>query len=132
MTYERDPRVDQYIDALPEWQRAICRDVRDLVHAADPEVEETIKRTVQPYFVLQGNIAALLAAKDHVNVFLYDPTVADPDRIVTHGHGNATGRQISIRQDEEINRPALLAIFREIVANNRAGGWRKLTAARRG
>jgi hypothetical protein len=24
---------------------AICREVRDLVHAADPEVEETIKRT---------------------------------------------------------------------------------------
>ena len=26
----------------------------------------------QPYFVLQGNVCALLAAKDHVNVFLYD------------------------------------------------------------
>jgi hypothetical protein len=32
---------------------------------------------VRPYFVLQGNICALLAAKDHVNVFIYDPTVAD-------------------------------------------------------
>jgi len=29
------------------------------VHAADPEVEETIKRSVQPYFVLRGNICAL-------------------------------------------------------------------------
>ena len=28
------------------------RQVRDLVHAADPEVEDTIKRRVQPYFVL--------------------------------------------------------------------------------
>jgi hypothetical protein len=125
MIYERDPRVDSYIEALPEWQQAICREVRDIVHEADPEVEETIKRTVQPYFVLQGNVAALLAAKDHVNVFLYDPTVTDPEGIITHGHDNTTGRQISIRQGESINRRALLSMFREIVAHNRAGGWRK-------
>jgi hypothetical protein len=30
-------------------------------------VSETIKRSRQPYFVLQGNICALLAARDHVN-----------------------------------------------------------------
>ena len=126
MTYAKDPRVDAYIDALPEWQQRICQDVRDLVHEADPDLEETIKRTVQPYFVLDGNVAALLAAKDHVNVFLYDPLVTDPEGIITHGHGNATGRQISIHEGEPINRPALLAMFREIVDHNRAGGWRKL------
>ena len=126
MPYEVDPRVDAYIDPLPEWQRAICSEVREIVHEADPEVVETIKRGVQPYFVLQGNVAALLAAKDHVNVFLYDPLVSDPEGIITHGHGNSTGRQISIYQGEPINRPALVALFREIIAHNRAGGWRKL------
>ena len=81
MPYQTDPRVDAYIDALPGWQQDICHQVRDLVHAADPEVTETIKRTVQPYFVLDGNICALLAAKDHVNVFLYDGgIVPDPER----------------------------------------------------
>jgi hypothetical protein len=128
MTYRSDPRVDDYIDALPEWQQEICREVREIVHEADPEVEETIKRSVQPYFVLQGNIAALLAAKDHVNVFLYDPMLDDPEGIITHGHGNATGRQISIRRGEPINRPALLAMFRQIIEHNRAGGWRRLQA----
>lgn len=132
MSYEVDPRVDEYIDPLPEWQRAICSEVREIVHEADPEVVETIKRGVQPYFVLQGNVAALLAAKNHVNVFLYDPIVSDPAEIITHGHGNSTGRQISIYQGEPINRPALLAIFREIIAHNRAGGWRKLKAAQSG
>lgn len=128
MTYQADRRVDEYIDALPDWQGRICREVRELVHEADPEVVETIKRRVQPYFVLDGNIAALLAAKDHVNVFLYDPLVSDPEGIITHGHGNQTGRQISIHEDEPINRQALLAIFREIIDHNRAGGWRKLTS----
>jgi hypothetical protein len=126
LSYVTDPGVDKYIDALPAWQQAVCREVRDLAHAADPGVVETIKRTVQPYFVLDGNIAALLAAKDHVNVFLYDPLVSDPDGIITAGHGNQTGRQISIREGERINARALTAIFREIVAHNRAGGWRKL------
>lgn len=126
MTYAREPRVDAYIDALPEWQQAICRKVRDLVHAADPDVVETIKRTVQPYFVLDGNVAALLAAKDHVNVFLYDPLVSDPAGMITAGHGNQTGRQISFREGDPINAPALTAMFREIIAHNRAGGWRKL------
>jgi hypothetical protein len=130
MTFEADPRVDEYIDALPAWQQEICRQVREIAHDADPELVETIKRRVQPYFVLEGNVAALLAANDHVNVFLYDPLVSDPDGIITHGHDNATGRQISIRQGEPINRRALLAMIRQIIANNRAGGWRKLRASR--
>jgi hypothetical protein len=128
----RDPRVDDYIAGLPEWQQAICRRVRELAHAADPEIEETIKRSVQPYFVLQGNVCALLAAKDHVNVFLYDGgIVPDPEGIITGGHGNSTGRTVAIREAEAINEPALTAMLRRIAADNRAGGWRKLKAARK-
>ena len=127
MTYPTDPRVDAWIDALPDWQQAICRQVRDLVHAADPEVAETIKRTTQPYFVLQGNVCALLAARDHVNVFLYDGAIVpDPEGIITGGHDNKTARTVAIRQGETVNAPALLAMLRQIVANNRAGGWRRL------
>src|SRR4030088_3345619 len=130
MTYVRDPRVDTYIDSLPDWQQSICREVRDLVHAADPEVVETIKRTRQPYFVLQGNICALLAAKDHVNVFLYDGgIVPDPEGIITAGHGNQTARTVAYREGERVNTRALGAMLSQIVADNRAGGWRKIKAA---
>jgi hypothetical protein len=123
-----DPRVDAYIDALPAWQREICREVRAIVHAADPEVTETIKRSNRPYFVLAGNICALLAARDHVNVFLYDGTIVpDPEGIITGGHENKTARTVAIHEGEPVNAPALLAMFREIIANNRAGGWRRLT-----
>lgn len=122
-----DPRVDEYISALPEWQQEICQRVRELLHAADPELVETIKRTVRPYFVLDGNVAALLAAKTHVNVFLYDGAIVpDPEGIITGGHDNKTARTVAIRQGETINEPALTAMFRQIIANNRAGGWRKL------
>ncbi len=127
MSYTADPRVDAYLQALPDWQQAVCRQVRDLVHAADPDVVETIKRTRQPYFVLNGNICALLAAKDHVNVFLYDGgIVPDPEGIITGGHDNKTARTVAIRKGESLNAPALTAMFTQIIANNRAGGWRKL------
>ena len=127
MTPSVDPRVDVYIDALPDWQQVICRQVRALVHAADPDVTETIKFSNRPYFVLQGNICALQAAKDHVNIFLYDGAlVPDPEKIITGGHGNTTARTVAIRQGETINPSALSAMFEQIIANNRAGGWRKL------
>jgi hypothetical protein len=87
MTYAADPRVDAYIGVLPDWQQAICREVRDLVHAADRDVTETIKRTNRPYFVLQGNICALLAAKDHVNVFR--PPGRNHQRARPHRHVQA-------------------------------------------
>jgi hypothetical protein len=131
MDYEKDAGVDDYINALPAWQQDICREVRDLVHAADPEVEETIKRTVQPYFVLQGNVCALLAAKDHVNVFVYDGAIVpDPEGIITAGHDNQTARTVGFRQGEPINAPALTAMLQAIIANNRAGGWRKIKKER--
>jgi hypothetical protein len=131
VTYAADPRVDAYIATLPEWQQSICHEVRELVHAADPEVAETIKRTDRPYFVLQGNICALLAARDHVNVFLYDGAIVpDPEGIITAGHENKTARTVAFKQGEPINAAALTAMFKQIIANNRAGGWRKLKGAK--
>ena len=84
MAYEKDPRVDAYIDGLPDWQQAVCQEVRELVHAADPE------------------------------------------GIVTGGHENKTARTVAIREGETVNGRALQRIFEQIIANNRAGGWRTL------
>jgi hypothetical protein len=127
LSYDADPRVTAYIEALPDWQQRICSQVRDLLHAADPDVVETIKRGTRPYFVLEGNVCALLAANDHVNVFLYDGAIVpDPDAIITAGHDNKTARTVAFREGEPINAPALTAMFQQIIANNRAGGWRKL------
>jgi len=121
------PGVDAYIAGLPAWQRAICDELRQIVRDADPDIHETIKRSVQPYFVLDGNVCALLATKDHVNLFLYDPLVPDPEGVINQGHGNATARAIQIYQGEPINRAAIVDIVRTIASRNRAGGWRRLS-----
>jgi hypothetical protein len=125
-TYQTDPRVDAYIQTLPDWQQELCGQVRDLVHEADPEMTETIKRTKQPYFTLHGNICALLGAKNHLNIFIYDPIAPDPEGLINQGQGNLTARSIQVRQGETLNQRALLSLFKAIIANNRAGGWRKL------
>lgn len=127
----RDPRVDAFIDALPDWQSGICEQLRELIHRADPEVEETIKRTDRPYFVLEGNVCAFQAAKDHVNLFLYDGAIVpDPEGLITSGHENKTARMIAFREGDPIRAAALTTMLRQIIANNRAGGWRKLKEPR--
>lgn len=125
--YHTDPRVDDYINSLPEWQQVICHKMRELVHQADPEVHEEIKRRVQPYFTNEGkNIIALLGTKDHVNVFVYDPIAPDPEGIINQGQTNSSARTIQIYENDKLNEKALLNLFKEIVKNNEAGGWRKL------
>ena len=127
--YVHHPGVDSYINALPEWQQALCGELRDVIHEAEPDIVETIKRRVQPYFVLDGNVCALLAAKNHVNLFLYDGAIVpDPAGIITAGHDNKTGRMISFYVGEEVPTAPLIAMLRQIAANNRAGGWRKIKA----
>ena len=123
----RDSRVDDYLATLPAWQREAAQRVRLLLHEADPELSETIKRTRQPYFVLDGNVAAFLGTKNHLNVFIYDPIAPDPTGLINQGHDNAAARSIQIFEGDQPDETALLALFRAVIANNRAGGWRKLT-----
>jgi hypothetical protein len=124
--HHTDARVDEYINSLPDWQQTVCQKVRELVHQADPEVHEEIKRRVQPYFTNNGkNIIALLGTKDHVTVFLYGPGVSDPEGLINLPKGS-TGSGVKIYQNEKINVSAMLDIFKQIAKRNRAGGWRKI------
>ena len=123
-------QVDAYIAALQPWQREVAKTVRRLVHEADPAVEEVIKRRTQPYFVLDGNICALLGAKDHLNVFIYDPIAPDPHGLINQGLGNATARGIQVHHGDELDEAALAELFRAVIKNNRAGGWRKVQSQR--
>lgn len=121
-----NPKVDDYIVRLPEWQRMVCDVVRQWIHDAEPRIEEQIKFTNRPYFVYKGNVAALLAAKDHVNIFIYDPIVPDPQHLINQGENNATARSIQIYKDQTLDKAAFIRLIRAVVANNKAGGWRKL------
>jgi uncharacterized protein YdeI (YjbR/CyaY-like superfamily) len=57
----RDPRIDAYIASKPEFARPILEHLREAVHAACPEVEETIKWSM-PHFTYKGGMFAGMAA----------------------------------------------------------------------
>ncbi|MBU6269338.1 MAG: YdeI/OmpD-associated family protein [Sphingomonadales bacterium] len=57
----RDPRIDAYIAAAPDFARPILEHLRVLVHAALPEVAETIKWS-RPHFTLAGKLVAGMSA----------------------------------------------------------------------
>jgi hypothetical protein len=127
MTYRHsDPRVDKFIALLLPWQQAICSRVRELIHEIEPEIEETIKRGDRPYFTLLGNVCALQATKDHINVFIYDPIAPDPDNIINQGQGNVTARSIQMYENQHLDESAFKNLIKSVADNNRAGGWRKL------
>lgn len=61
MPTSRDPRIDAYIRKAAAFARPILQHVRDLVHRAAPEAEETLKWSM-PYFTSNGKILCGMAA----------------------------------------------------------------------
>jgi uncharacterized protein YdeI (YjbR/CyaY-like superfamily) len=57
----RDPRIDAYIANAAPFARPILEKVRERVHAAAPEAEETIKWSA-PGFTVDGKILLMMAA----------------------------------------------------------------------
>jgi len=56
-----DPRIDAYISKKGEYARPILEHVRERVHAAAPDVEESIKWGA-PAFLVDGKILLIMAA----------------------------------------------------------------------
>ncbi len=61
---KKDPRVDAYIEKSADFAKPILRHIRSVVHAACPEVEETLKWSF-PHFVHQGMLCHMAAFKAH-------------------------------------------------------------------
>jgi uncharacterized protein YdeI (YjbR/CyaY-like superfamily) len=67
----KDPRIDAYIARQAEFARPILEHIRRMLHAAGPELDETIKWSM-PHFTYKGRIFAGMAAfKAHVTFSLW-------------------------------------------------------------
>jgi len=60
----RDPRVDAYIAKSADFAQPILTHLRDVVHAACPDVEETMKWSM-PFFDYHGVMCNMAAFKAH-------------------------------------------------------------------
>ena len=61
----RDPRVDAYIAKSADFAKPILTHIRDVVHSACPNVEETMKWSA-PFFDYHGTMCQMAAFKEHV------------------------------------------------------------------
>jgi hypothetical protein len=67
---KRDPRVDTYIENAAEFAQPILRYIREVVHAACPDVEEDIKWR-HPTFMYRGILGGMAAFKAHCGFGLW-------------------------------------------------------------
>lgn len=75
----RDRRIDAYIKKSAPFARPILTHIREVVHAACPEVEETMKWSL-PAFYHKGPMCGMAAFKEHcaVNFWKGSLIVEDP------------------------------------------------------
>src|SRR5215212_7332153 len=60
----RDPRIDAYIADSADFARPILTHLREVVHAACPDVEETVKWGF-PHFMYKGILCSMASFKQH-------------------------------------------------------------------
>jgi uncharacterized protein YdeI (YjbR/CyaY-like superfamily) len=71
-----NPKVDAYIAKAQPFAEPILTHIRELMHKASPDIEETIKWGM-PFFVLHGVIVGNMAAfKQHCSLGLWGPEMA--------------------------------------------------------
>ena len=61
---KRDPRVDAYIAKSADFAQPVLKYLRELVHEACPEVDETLKWSM-PFFDYHGSVCHFAAFKQH-------------------------------------------------------------------
>ncbi len=118
---KRDSRVDTYISSAPDFANPILNHLRELIHAACPDVEETMKWS-RPHFLRNGMLCGMSAFKHHCafgfwlgELVLGDKAKADSERDGMGHFGRITSLK-DLPADKE-----LLALIRKAVALNDSG-----------
>ncbi len=119
---KRDPRVDAYITKSADFAQPVLKHFRKLVHAACPEVVETVKWRF-PHFMHHGIVCSMAAFKEHCAVVFWKGALLFPDRKKTGmGHfGRITA--VSDLPDDK----TLLGYMKEAARLNEAGVKRERT-----
>ena len=91
-----DPRVDEYIANAAEFARPILTHIREAVHAACPEVVETIKWGM-PHFDYKGILCGMAAFKAHASLGLWKASLILPEGTVIEEGMGTFGKITSVK-----------------------------------
>lgn len=112
-----DPRIDDYIAAAPTFAQPILAHIRSVIHAACPQVEETIKWS-RPHFQYKGMLCQMSAFKEHCALGFWKGQVLFPDAAGQDGMGQF-GRITSV--EDLPSSKALVAIIEQAMKLNDDG-----------
>src|ERR1041384_5766696 len=117
----KDPRIDAYIERAADFARPILRHLRKLVHAACPEVEETMKWSF-PHFDYKGMMCSMAAFKQHCSFGFWKGALILEERPARPGCEEGMGQfgKITALSDLPPDK-VLLAYIKKAVELNDAG-----------
>jgi uncharacterized protein YdeI (YjbR/CyaY-like superfamily) len=118
---KRDPRVDVYIAKSADFAKPILRHIRSVVHAACPEVEETLKWSF-PHFVHKGMLCHMAAFKGHCSFGFWKRALIFKGKGPDESGNKAMGRFGRITAIADLPRKkALTGYIKEAARLNEAG-----------
>jgi hypothetical protein len=111
--------IDDRIKGLADWRGKTFAKVRELIHAADPEIIEEVKWRGTPVFSHAGIVCTGETYKAVVKLtFAKGAALKDPAKLFNSSLEGNIRRAIDIREHEKLNEPALKSLIREAVQLN--------------
>ena len=113
--------ITQRIQELGDWRGETLAQVRQLIHDADPDIEEEWKWRGVPVWSHDGIVCTGESYKQVVKLtFARGAAIKDPKKLFNSSLEGNTRRAIDIREGEKINQAAFKALIRAAVAANSA------------
>jgi len=118
----RDPRIDAYIASQKEFAKPILTHLREVVHSACPEAEETMKWS-SPHFDYKGRMMCGMAAfKEHVIFGFWKGALIDGVSPNRNNGGEAMGNFGRLTSAKDLpGKRELVALIREAMRLNDEG-----------
>ena len=113
--------VATYLESLPDdWRRAKALELRQLIQAHAPEIEERISYKMLGYGLGEENLFHLNAQKNYVSLYVGDTQKVDPDNELLKGLSLGKGC-IRIKKSQQVANTGLKAFIELAVKKWRAG-----------
>ncbi len=111
--------IDAKINSLGDWRGKMLAKVRNIIHAADPEIVEEMKWMGTPVFSHSGIVCTGETYKNVVKLtFAKGASLKDPAGLFNSSLEGNVRRAIDIHEGEKVNEAALKELVRAAVALN--------------
>lgn len=118
---KKDPRIDAYIAKASAFAQPILEHVRQIVHKADPRIEETMKWG-HPHFTYKGLVCGLSAFKEHCGLGFWRGSEIYPDDPKALKAGPSAGSFGKIQALKDLPSDAALTKYVRMAVSLNEGG----------